>query len=66
MEESGRKWNKPQSEVKPLLIGEYEHSIDTKGRLIKKYMAKQEITNVLLSKNLATVIYKDKVVLISL
>lgn len=55
-----------QDDILAVNVGTELYFFNTKGRLIKKYMAKQEITNVLLSKNLATVIYKDKVVLISL
>ena len=40
--------------------------INTSGWLIKKYTAKQEITNVKFSDNLATIIYKDKIVIIDL
>ena len=34
MEQSGRKCHKVEKRWKTLLIGEYEHSLDTKGRLI--------------------------------
>ena len=40
--------------------------VDTSGWLIRKYSAKQEITNVEFSNSLAAIIYKDKVIIISL
>ena len=40
--------------------------VDTNGWLIKKYTANQEITNIKFSDSLATIIYKDRVVIIDL
>lgn len=40
--------------------------INTKGWLLKKYSANQEITNVKISENLAAIIYKDKIEIIDI
>lgn len=47
-------------------VGTEMYFINTKGMLIKKYSSKQEITNVLLSDNLAIIIYKDRIHIIEL
>lgn len=47
-------------------IGSEIYFINTNGWLIRKYSTKQEITNVIFSKYLAGVIYKDKIVIINL
>ena len=47
-------------------IGTEIYFLDTNGWLKKKYTANQEITNVKFSDSLATIIYKDKVVIIDL
>lgn len=55
-----------QDDILGVNVGTELYFFNNKGRLIKKYTGRQEITNVILSKNLGTVIYKDKLVLISL
>ena len=47
-------------------IGTEIYFVNTKGMLIKKYTSKQEITNVILSNELAIIIYKDRVEIIDL
>ena len=47
-------------------VGTEMYFINTKGMLIKKYTSKQEITNVLLSDNLAIIIYKNRIHIIEL
>ena len=47
-------------------IGTEIYFINTNGMLIKKYTSNQEITNVVLSNELAIIIYKDKVEIIDL
>lgn len=47
-------------------IGTEIYFINTNGILIKKYVSKQEITNVILSNNIALVIYKDRIEIVSL
>ena len=55
-----------QDDILAVNVGTELYFFDTKGWLIKKYTASQEITDVMLSKNLATVIYKDKIIIIGL
>ena len=47
-------------------IGTDLYLVNTNGMLIKKYTSNQEITNVMLSNNLAIVIYKDRIEIINL
>ena len=47
-------------------IGTEIYFINTNGILIKKYVSKQEITNVILSNNIALVVYKDRIEIVSL
>lgn len=47
-------------------IGTEIYFVNTNGMLIKKYTSNQEITNVVLSNELAIIIYKDKVEIIDL
>ena len=47
-------------------IGTEMHFINTNGMLIKKYASKQEITNVMLTSNIAIIIYKDRIEIINL
>ena len=47
-------------------IGTEMYFVNTNGMLIKKYVAKQEITNVMMSNNLAIIIYKDRIEIVNL
>ncbi len=47
-------------------IGTEIYFVNTNGMLIKKYTSNQEITNVILSNELAIIIYKDRVEIIDL
>lgn len=49
-----------------LNFGTEIHFINTNGWLVKKYIAEQEITNVVLSNNVAGIIYRDRVEIINL
>ncbi len=47
-------------------VGSEIYFIDTNGLLIKKYTSHQEITNVVLSDNLAIIVYKDRIEIVNL
>lgn len=47
-------------------IGTEMYFVNTNGMLIKKYVSKQEITNVMMSNNLAIIIYKDRIEIVNL
>ncbi len=49
-----------------LNFGTQIHFINTNGWLVKKYIGGQEITNVVLSNNIAGIIYRDKIEIINL
>jgi hypothetical protein len=55
-----------EDDVIAVNVGTELYFFDTNGWLIKKYTGSQEITNVVLSKNLAGIVYKDRVILIEL
>lgn len=47
-------------------VGIEAYFLNQDGWLIKKYTATQEITNIMFSKEVATIIYKDKIMIINL
>lgn len=47
-------------------VGTEVYFINTSGWLLKKYTAKQEITNIKFSDDLAAIIYKDRIVIVDL
>ena len=47
-------------------VGTEMYFINTNGMLVKKYTSRQEISNVILSDDLAIIIYKDKIEIIEL
>ena len=47
-------------------IGTEMYFIGTNGMLIKKYTSNQEITNVMITKGLAIIIYKDRIEIVNL
>ena len=49
-----------------LNLGSEIHFVDTNGWLIKKYTSNQEITNVMITNNIAIIIYKDRIEIINL
>ena len=55
-----------KDDVLAINVGTELYFFNTNGWLIKKYTGSQEITNVVLSKNLAAIVYKDKIIIIKL
>lgn len=53
-------------DVIALNLGSEVHFVNTSGWLVKKYVAEQEITNIVLSNSLAGIIYRDKIEIINL
>ena len=49
-----------------LNLGTEIEFINTDGWLVKRYIAKQEITNVVVSDNIAGIIYRDRIEIINL
>lgn len=49
-----------------LNLGSQIEFINTDGALLKRYIAKQEITNMVVSSSVAAIVYRDKVAIISL
>ena len=47
-------------------IGTEIYFVSTNGMLIKKYTSNQEITNVMITNNIAIIIYKDRIEIINL
>lgn len=47
-------------------IGTDIYFINSNGILLKKYVSKQEITNVMMSNNMAAIIYKDRIEIVNL
>lgn len=55
-----------QGDIIALNLGTEVEFINTNGWLVKKYIANQEITNIVVSSNLAGIIYRDKIEIINL
>ena len=55
-----------KDEVIAVNVGTEIYFLNCSGKLIRKYSTDQEITNVIFSNELASIVYKDKVVLIDL
>lgn len=53
-------------DVIALNLGAEVHFVNTSGWLVKKYVAEQEITNIVSSNSLAGIIYRDKIEIINL
>ena len=49
-----------------LNLGTEIEFINTDGWLVKRYVANQEITNIVVSDNLAGIIYRDKIEIVNL
>ena len=49
-----------------LNLGTEVEFINTDGWLVKRYIANQEITNIVVSNNIAGIIYRDKIEIIDL
>lgn len=49
-----------------LNVGTEVYFLNNKGWLIKKYSTKQEITNIIFSSHIASIIYKDRIVILDL
>ena len=57
---------KTYGDVIAINVGTEVHFIHTNGWLIKKYSSSQEIKDIVLSKNIAGIIYKDRIEIVSL
>ena len=57
---------KTYGDVIAINIGTEVHFIHTNGWLIKKYNSSQEIRDIVLSKNIAGIIYKDRIEIVNL
>lgn len=55
-----------RGDIVALNLGTEVEFINTSGWLVKRYIANQEITNIVLSSNLAGIIYRDKIELVNL
>ena len=49
-----------------LNLGTEIEFINTEGWLVKRYIANQEITNIVVSDNIAGIIYRDKIEIVNL
>ncbi|MCI8470253.1 MAG: hypothetical protein HFJ35_01965 [Clostridia bacterium] len=54
------------SNIIALNLGTEIEFINTDGWLVKRYLAKQEITNIVVSENIAGIIYRDRIEIINL
>ena len=47
-------------------LGTEVEFVNTDGKLVKRYVANQEITNIVVSDSMAGIIYRDKIEIINL